>query len=165
MTVRPAHMEDLEVSHAIVMHATSHMEEQGILQWDDVYPDKATLRQDIQRQEMYVMEQDGRTAGIIVINEEQSPEYASITWKYAGRVLVVHRLTISPAHQRCGLATRLMEFAEDTAASQGYDCIRLDAFSKNPAAFALYDKLGYRRAGMVRFRKGEFYCFEKAIKF
>ena len=164
MTIRLARKEDLEASHAIVKDATKHMDEQGIPQWDEIYPDKATLRQDIERQEMYVIEQNGLAVGIVVINDEQSPEYASITWTYAGRVLVVHRLTISPAHQRCGMASRLMKFAEDTAIIQGYDCIHLDAFTQNPAAFTLYDKLGYRKAGIVRFRKGEFHCYEKAIK-
>ena len=44
------------------------------------------------------------------------------------------------------------------------DCIiRLDAFGDNPGAIALYRKLGYWEAGMVRFRRGEFLCFEKSL--
>lgn len=164
MAIRLARMEDLEVSHAIVKGATKYMNEQGIPQWDDIYPENATLRQDIERQEMYVIEQDNRAVGIIVLNEEQSPEYASIPWKYAGRVLVVHRLTISPAHQSRGLASCLMKFAEDAAVIRAYNCVRLDAFTQNPAAVTLYDRRGYRKAGIVHFRKGEFFCYEKAIE-
>lgn len=164
MTIRLAREQDLVVSHAIVRDATKYMDEQVIPQWDEIYPDKAALRQDIERQELYVIEQDGRAVGTVVINDDQSLEYASIPWTYIGRALVVHRLTISPAYQRCGLASRLMKFAEDTATIRGYDCIRLDAFTQNPATFTLYDKLGYRKAGIVRFRKGEFFCYEKAIK-
>lgn len=164
MTIRLARMKDLEVSHAIVKEATRHMDEQGIPQWDDIYPDKTTLLRDIKKQEMHVIEQDSRTVGIIVLNEDQSPEYASIPWKYEGLVLVVHRLTISPAHQSRGLASCLMKFAEDAAAIRSYNCIRLDAFTQNPAAITLYDKRGYRKAGTVHFRKGEFFCYEKPIK-
>jgi ribosomal protein S18 acetylase RimI-like enzyme len=164
MTIRLAQMEELEALHAIVKDATKQMDEQGIPQWDDVYPDKETVTQDIERREMYVIEQNGRAAGIIVINEEQPPEYAAVPWMYAGRALVVHRLTIAPAHQRSGLATRLMDLAEATAVAQRYDCVRLDAFMQNPAAVSLYEKRGYRKAGIVHLRKGEFYCYEKAIK-
>jgi len=164
MRIRLARMEDLEVLHTIVKDAAKYMDEQGILQWDDIYPDIAIITQDIERQEMHVIEEDGRAVGIIVINEEQSCEYAAVPWTYAGRALVVHRLTIAPSHRRRGLATRLMEFVGNTAAIRGYDCVRLDAFIQNPAAFSLYDKLGYRKAGIVHFRKGEFYCYEKAIK-
>jgi ribosomal protein S18 acetylase RimI-like enzyme len=139
------------------------MDEQGIPQWDDIYPSKAILNADIQNRQMYLIEAEGRVAGLTVINEDQSPEYAGVAWKYDGRALVVHRLTIHPNFQRQKLASRLMDFAEQTAAAENYDCIRLDAFTRNPAAFAMYEKRGYRRAGIVRFRKGDFYVYEKKI--
>lgn len=137
------------------------MDDQGIHQWDDVYPSKAILNADIENQHMYLIEVEGRVAGITVINEDQSPEYASVGWKHSGRALVVHRLTIHPDYQRRKLASCLMDFAEEMAATEKYDCVRLDAFTRNPAAFAMYERRGYRRAGIVRFRKGDFFCFEK----
>jgi ribosomal protein S18 acetylase RimI-like enzyme len=163
MRIRSACMEELDVLHGIVRDAGRHMDEQGIPQWDEVYPNKAVLIQDVERQEMHVIESDLQVAGFIVINEDQPPEYAAIEWTYPGRTLVVHRLTIAPACQRHGLATRLMDFVEETAAIRDYNSIRLDAFTRNPAALALYEKRGYRKAGVVRFRKGEFLCYEKAI--
>jgi len=163
MEIRPAYIEELDVLYGIVKDATRYMDEQGIPQWDEIYPDKAILTKDIERLEMYVIESDEQAAGIMAINEEQSPEYAAVEWAYPGRALVVHRLTIAPIYQRRGLATSLMDFAEETAATQGYDCIRLDAFALNPAALVLYTNRGYRKAGVVRFRKGEFYCYEKNI--
>ena len=56
-----------------------------------------------------------------------------------------------------------MDFAEEKAATENYDCIRLDAFTRNLAAFTLYENRGYRKAGIVRFRKGEFFCYERKI--
>jgi ribosomal protein S18 acetylase RimI-like enzyme len=164
MRIRKANMEELDILHDIVRDATRHMDEQDIPQWDEIYPSKEILAKDVERQEMHVIETGGRVAGLIVINEDQSPEYAEVEWRYSGRALVVHRLTIDPTYQRLSLATRLMDFAEETAAIGGYNCIRLDAFTRNPAAFTLYKNRGYRNAGVVRFRKGEFYCYEKAIE-
>ena len=112
---------------------------------------------------MYLIEVEGRVVGFTVINEDQSPEYADVDWKYDGRALVVHRLTIHPDFQRRKLESYLMDFAEEMAATENYDCIRLDAFTRNAAAFTLYENRGYRKAGVVRFRKGDFYCFEKKI--
>ena len=163
MRIRPACPGELETLHGIVQDATRHMDEQGILQWDEVYPNKDILSKDVDRSELYVIEVEGQVAGIVVLNEEQSPEYEAVQWMYPGRALVIHRLTIHPARQGKGMATRLMDFAEETAVIKGYHCIRLDAFTRNPAAFRLYEKRGYRRAGIVHFRKGEFFCYEKAI--
>ena len=56
-----------------------------------------------------------------------------------------------------------MDFAEEDAATKGYHTIRLDAFTQNPAAVALYERCGYRNAGTVRFRKGIFFCYEKKL--
>ncbi len=140
------------------------MDEQGIPQWDNLYPSKAILNADIENKQMYLIEVEGRVAGFSVINEDQSPEYAGVDWKYDGRALVVHRLTIHPDYQRRKLASYLMDFAEEMALAQNYDCIRLDAFTLNPVAFAMYEKRGYRKAGMVRFRKGDFFVYEKEIR-
>ena len=139
------------------------MDQQGVPQWDDVYPSKAILNADIENQQMYLIEVEGRVAGLTVINEYQSPEYAGVAWEYGGRALVVHRLTVHPDYQRHKLASHLMDFAEEMAATENYDCIRLDAFTLNPAAFTLYENRGYRRARIVRFRKGEFFVYEKKI--
>jgi ribosomal protein S18 acetylase RimI-like enzyme len=161
--IRPAHIKELDVLHGIVKDATRHMDEQGIPQWDEIYPNKLILKDDVEREQMHVIEVEGRVAGLIVINEEQSPEYADVAWEYSGRVLVIHRLTIDPTYQRRGLAMRLMDFAEEIAVTEKYDCIRLDAFKCNPAAFTLYENRAYRMAGIVHFRKGEFFCYEKEI--
>ncbi len=162
-TIRLARLEELETIYSLVQEAIRHMDNQGIPQWDEIYPSQAILNADIEKQQMYLIEIEGRVAGLIVINEDQSPEYADVGWKHSGKALVVHRLTIHPDYQRHKLATYLMDFAEEKAAAENYDCIRLDAFTRNPAAYTLYENRRYRRAGIVRFRKGEFFCFEKKI--
>lgn len=161
--VRPARRDEVDRLLDIVKAATRHMDAQGIYQWDDIYPDRATIQTDIEKQHLQVIEVDGQLAGMISISDEQSPEYKNVPWRYPGRALVVHRLTIEPAYQRQRLATQLMEFAERIAQIQGYDTIRLDAFTQNPAAIGLYERLGYEKAGTVLFRKGVFFCFEKSV--
>jgi ribosomal protein S18 acetylase RimI-like enzyme len=163
MIIRPANSEELPCLQVIVHQATRHMEEQGIPQWDAIYPDEKVLIRDLQEGSIHVIERFGEVNGFIVLNEFQSSEYTTVEWKVPGRTLVVHRLTIAPIYQRRGLASLLMTFAEEMAAAEGYDCIRLDAFTRNPAANSLYEKRGYRKAGIVRFRKGDFYCYEKAV--
>ena len=110
--IRPAHTEELDELYGLVTDATRYMDEQGIPQWDDIYPNRLILKDDIEKQQMYVLEVEGRLAGLIVMNEDRSPEYADVAWKYLGRVLVIHRLTIHPTYQGRGLATHLMDFAD-----------------------------------------------------
>ena len=162
--IAPARTTDLGAVLDVVRTATSHMESQGIHQWDEIYPDEATLQRDIEKQHLHVIRVNGEIAGMVTINDEQPPEYKNVQWKYSGKALVVHRLTIAPSRQRLGLATCLMRFAGEMAERRGYDTIRLDAFTKNPGAIALYERLGYEKAWTVQFRKGPFHCFEKPVR-
>lgn len=161
--IRHATAEEVGKLFTIIQAARWSMASQGIDQWDEIYPTEAILQEDLRKGDLHVITVEDRPTGMIVLNEEQSPEYAAVSWKYATPALVVHRLTIDPKNQRQGLAIRLMEFAERNAAVQGHNAIRLDAFTRNPGAIALYEHLGYRRAGTVQFRKGLFYCYEKQM--
>jgi ribosomal protein S18 acetylase RimI-like enzyme len=136
------------------------MEAQEIHQWDEIYPDEGTIKNDIDKQQIYLLEEAGQACGIIALNEVQEPEYKNVNWKFPGKALVVHRLAIEPSCQRKGYAKMLMQFAHKLAKEEHYENIRLDAFIHNPAAVALYEELGYRMAGTVTFRKGDFFCFE-----
>jgi len=163
--IRSATCNDLNRVVQIVRDAIQYMSNHGINQWDNVYPDKATLKSDIRNHQMYVIETDANVAGFITLNEEQEPEYDNVAWRYQGKALIVHRLTIHPDYQRTGLASQLMDYAEDLAAAEGYDSLRLDAFTENPAACTLYENRGYLKSGQVTFRKGPFFCYEKLIEF
>jgi len=162
-TIRPAEMEDLKRVMAVVRNATCYMDKQNIDQWDDIYPNRITLRNDIEKGHLHVIENETGIAGFIALSPEELPEYNDVHWIYCGRVLAVYRLTIDPEHQGRKLASRLMDFAEKEAELKGFDTIRLDAFTENPQAVALYERRGYRKAGTVHFRKGLFSCYEKLI--
>ncbi len=56
-----------------------------------------------------------------------------------------------------------MQAAEVIASQAGARSIRLDTYLHNPAAMALYPRLGYQRTGTARLRKGEFAGFEKLL--
>jgi ribosomal protein S18 acetylase RimI-like enzyme len=162
--IRIAQINDLEAAAAIVRDAAQSMNEQGIYQWDEIYPNNAVLQKDIEQRHMHLMVRGGEIVGLITLNEEQSPEYGDVSWSFQGRVRVVHRLTVAQRHQGKGLASRLMDFVETDAISQGYDAIRLDAFTLNPIAIHLYESRDYKKAGTIRFRKGLFFCYEKNLK-
>ena len=150
---------------ALIGSCVRDMESRQIHQWDGIYPSRSAIQQDVDSRTLNAAKENGKIIGIVVLNENQEPQYGEDPWSYlVEKVLVVHRLSVDPRHQRKGIAGRLMDFAEDQAKAQSYQAIRLDAFVENTAAVALYERRGYHKAGSVIFRKGLFYCFEKEIK-
>jgi ribosomal protein S18 acetylase RimI-like enzyme len=165
VTVRLAAPADIDDLLALLRDCVHDMQARGLDQWDDVYPDRATLRGDIDTRTLYLAARDGAPLlGALTLNQRQEPEYADVAWHiHVEPIAVVHRLMVHPTAQRGGLGRFLMRFAEREAHRLGYRAIRLDTMDANTRALALYRALGYRQAGGVRFRKGAFTCFERRV--
>lgn len=163
--IRIGKIEDVESVVNIIKAATLDMESKNIHQWDEIYPDKAVINEDIVNGNLYVNVEDGITNALIVLNEDQTEEYGDLSWKYTPeKQLVIHRLCVDPKAQGGGIARKLLKYADDFAVKNGYGAIRLDAFTQNERALRLYEKNGYEKVGSVQFRKGEFYCYEKNME-
>lgn len=53
---------DLDELCSVIKRAVEKMDSMGIFQWDEVYPDRATLQDDIEKGQMYVGRAGGRIA-------------------------------------------------------------------------------------------------------
>lgn len=163
--IRKGCLTDIEEICRMIKKVTADLDNKGIFQWDTIYPDKKTLTKDIEQQWLYVYEEDNQLKGIVVLNEEQDEAYNTLCWKFNDdKILIVHRLCISPEYQGQGIGKVLMQYAEDYARQSGYGAVRLDAFTKNPISCKLYETIGYIKVGTVTFRKGLFFCYEKSLR-
>ena len=161
---RRAGTDDLDALVALYGAAAQDMREKGIDQWDEYYPDREILAEDVESGDMTLGLLDGRLACAWVVNREYEPEYELGAWEHTeGDFCVLHRLCVNPEMQGRGLARQAMARMEKNARDQGFDSVRLDVFSQNLHAQRLYERLGYRRTGEVRFRKGIFYLMEKKL--
>ena len=161
---RRAGTDDLDALVALYGAAAQDMREKGIDQWDEYYPDREILAEDVESGDMTLGLLDGHLACAYVVNREYDPEYELGAWEHTeGDFCVLHRLCVNPEMQGQGLARQTMARMEKTARDQGFDSVRLDVFSQNLHAQRLYERLGYRRTGEVRFRKGIFYLMEKKL--
>lgn len=157
--------ERIDAVMELIARAINRLNELGIPQWDEIYPDRKTLERDIGEGSLFGMIVDGNLAAIVALNHFQDAEYSQVDWSIDDpRPLVVHRLCVDPAYQGLGLAKEAVAFAERTATERGCASIRLDAFTLNPISLSLYRSLGFADRGVVRFRKGLFVCFERLTR-
>ena len=140
------------------------MEKDNIHQWDEIYPDKDILKEDITKNQMYIGKTDNKIAVCFVLSEDYDEEYKNGCWKYTdSRFNVIHRLCVNPLFQNQGIAAKTLEYIENLSKSEGYDSIRLDCFTQNPYSRKLYDKAGYSITGYADWRKGRFELREKKL--
>jgi len=140
------------------------MDESGIPQWDEIYPNEADFRKDIEKGQMFLCDIGGRIASVFVLNRQRDDEYKNGAWHGdEDTSKELHRLCVDPAFQNRGIGVKTVLLAEDLLRKGGIKSVRLDAFSLNPYALRLYEKLGYQRVGEAHYRKGLFYLYEKLL--
>ncbi len=140
------------------------MQEQGIDQWDDLYPNSADIAADIAAGDLIAGEEDGKLICTFAVNTTCEEEYDACPWQCPDEpYIVVHRLAVNPKYRRQGVAKNAMEFMENKAKEKGIKTIRLDTFCGNLAGAALYESLGFKVIGFAHWRKGKFQIMEKII--
>lgn len=163
--IRKAKLPEIEKLLIITRSCTARMSSEGILQWNDYYPNKEAFQKDLERRELFVLTSNALLIGCITISSEKDIEYNDVDWLTKDdHHYYIHRLAIDPKFQKRGYAKKLMDFAEDLAKKNNVTSIRLDTFSKNHRNLKFYEARGYTRLGTIFFPKQSeypFYCYEK----
>ncbi len=157
-----AQLSQLEEIFTMYTKAIQEMNDNKIYQWDELYPMREDLEEDIKRNELMAVFKENEIVAAYVVNQESDEQYENGTWKYIGeKYRVLHRLCVNPVFQNQGIARKVVSHMEEEQKQQGIKSIRLDVFTENPYAVKLYKSLGYKITGSVEFRKGKFYLMEK----
>ncbi|MBR1565315.1 MAG: GNAT family N-acetyltransferase [Oscillospiraceae bacterium] len=152
--IRKATCADLDGVEALYLDIHD-AEERGIITtgWlRDVYPVRATAEAALTRDDLFVMEEDGRLIGAAIINQVQVDVYDGAAWEYEAspdEVCVLHTLVISPAASGKGFGSAFVRYYEDYARARGCLELRMDTNARNRTARQLYAKRGYKEIGVV----------------
>ena len=167
MVINKASVQDLEQLLSIVKSCGQNLIEQGIFQWNEEYPKREDLLEDIELQELWKLEDQNSIIGLIVLTENEDAEYQDVKWLTKNdKNLYIHRLAVHPKFQGKGYAQKLMDFAENYALKHKYNSIRLDTFSQNKRNQQFYEQRNYIKLENIYFPNQSefpFYCYEKIM--
>ncbi|WP_127140268.1 GNAT family N-acetyltransferase [Flagellimonas marinaquae] len=165
--IRRAKISEIPDILTITRACAQKMQENGIFQWNEHYPSKEAFLKDIDREELFVIEENNIVQGTIVISTLMDEEYEPIEWLTPnGNSTYIHRLSVHPDLQGKGLAQKMMDFAENHAREHGFVSIRLDTFSQNKRNQRFYEQRGYQKLGDIYFPKQSehpFHCYELVL--
>ncbi|WP_116204007.1 GNAT family N-acetyltransferase [Amycolatopsis circi] len=91
-------------------------------------------------QQAYAIEHEGRTVGVIQSWEELEHRY-----RHAGIDLAVH-----PDHYGLGLGAEAIRILAQRLFDRGHHRLTIDPAAANVRAIHVYEKLGFRRVGILR---------------
>ncbi|MBN2480563.1 MAG: GNAT family N-acetyltransferase [Bacteroidales bacterium] len=166
MEILQANDKDLIEILYLLKVCIADMNKKGLKHWNSAYPDAESIKNDLAKGVIYVLKDKGVCKGMVTLNDTEPEEYRQIKWSDdLSRPLYLHRMAIHPKWQGLGLARELIDFADEFARRNGYNCIRLDVFSPSDRARQLYEKQDFRQAGTFHasYQRVPYVCYEKLL--
>lgn len=163
---RKAVKKDEERVWTLILQAKEQMRRLGSHQWDENYPARDSITQDIERGEGYVFEEAGQVVAYGVVSFAGEPVYEQLNGKWSSDApyLVVHRLAVADEKKHQGIAKRFLFEAEKVARREGVFSFRVDTNFDNRYMLRLIEDLGFAYRGECIYR-GECVrmAFEKSL--
>lgn len=165
MEFRKALVSEVDQIWSILEFAIESRRRDGSKQWQDGYPNRSSILQDIERGWAYVIVDDGGILAYGAVILEVEPAYEAIegAWLSSGPYIVVHRVAASERAKGMGIATHFFNYVAEFALSKEIYSIRVDTNYDNAAMLRILDKLGYRYCGEVYFRGSARRAYEKLL--
>jgi len=165
MMIRKGNKADLPAIMKMVGDTVQIMKEEQNDQWDEKYPTMSIIEHDVQNGSLYVYEENEQVVGSITVDTNLPNEYLDIPWGQEIPAYTFHRLVISAAVREKGIASSLISHAEKVAMQHNTPYMKIDTYSLNKKAQALFEKNGYVKAGEMTFhgKENPFNCYEKIL--
>jgi GNAT superfamily N-acetyltransferase len=165
MDIVKAQKEDFGKVLGLVSDIIKDMKSKRNPQWDENYPTRKILQNDLKNGTMYIMVEEGKFIGLCALTENEEPQYIEMDWEDKNaNALEIHRIAVHPSWQKKGIAKKLFDFAEEHAEKNGYSSMRLDTYCKNSRMIKIIKQRGYKqRPGEIFFPPLTlpFFCYEK----
>ena len=163
--IRLAKEEELDLSMNLLIEARNYLHSYGNYQWDDNYPTRDLIKNDIEKHVGYLIFHNETPIGYFCGDFEGDPCYQDIRgqWLSNQPYLVVHRLGLGDAGRDKGLATSIFQAIETIALEHGVHSFRLDTDRRNLKMQHLLPKCGFTFCGYVVFAGDDKLAYEKLL--
>ncbi|MCI6040106.1 MAG: GNAT family N-acetyltransferase [Clostridiales bacterium] len=164
-TLEAARPNELDACWAIIREGRAFQNEQGFVQWTEDYPNRETLRQDIEEGKGFVLKVDGTIAAYMCVDFDGEPAYADIEgrWETKEPYAVVHRMAFASEFRGRGLTADIFALIERLCLSRGIRSLRADTDFPNLRMQHVLEKCGFVRRGVVIFQGSGKLAYDKTL--
>lgn len=151
--LRKAKSTDIPAIMQIIAESKIFLGKTGSDQWQGDYPAQANIEDDLQKNQAYVLEVDGKVAGYSAVITGEEPNYTKITkGKWSNDSLdyvTVHRIALSDEFRGHSLTKYLFSNIFTLMNAKGYNDFRVDTHELNATMQHVFEREGFVRRGQV----------------
>ena len=166
MILRKATFSELPVIWSMLQQAIEQRKRDGSKQWQNGYPNEQTVYNDFTNGNAYVLLDNDVIIGCSSVIFGIEPNYIEIQgrWLSNGEYATVHRVAISDAVKRKGVATHMFKMIEQVCIEQKVYSIKVDTNFDNIAMLKILDRSGYSYCGEILVSSTPRKAFEKVLE-
>jgi GNAT superfamily N-acetyltransferase len=150
---------------AILEQAINRRKNDGSNQWQDGYPNREVVKNDIEKESGFFLSEGETIIGYCAVIVNYEPEYSKIEgkWLTNSDFVVIHRIALSENYLGKNLSKVIIEFVADFAKNNNIKSIKVDTNHDNIPMLKIFEKLGFSYCGIVHFRGSPRKAFEKVL--
>ena len=162
MEIRKSTKHDLGDLLSLFDEARSTIATLGINQWQNGYPSREVVEEDIALARSYtVTDEGGALCGTFVLIEDGEPTYDKIfdghwqTGDDSRNYVAIHRVAVSVRMRGKGISTAIIDHAAARARELGRASLRIDTHHGNVVMRRMLEKHGFAYCGVIYLESGD----------
>ena len=161
MIIRKTTSADLDALMDIFDEARATIAALGIDQWQNGYPSRDVITEDISKERSYTVEVDSTPCGTFVLVDDGEITYDHIynghwlTGDESDDYVAIHRVAISVSRRGSGISTAIIDYAAQYARSLGRTSLRIDTHEGNVVMRRMLEKHGFQYCGVIYLQNGD----------
>ena len=163
MNFRKSTFDDVDRILEIIEKAKIELRKLGLDQWQNGYPNREVIENDVRLGISYVLEDIEKNRnelesenlkkilGTIVLSPEKEEPYSKIEGKWISDddYIVIHRLAVNSEIKNKGIATKILEFSEKECIKNKILSIKTDTHENNESMKKFLEKNGFSYCGVI----------------
>ena len=152
MEFRLGKAEDLPQIEQIIADAVELMRESGLDQWQKGYPNIDIIRDDQQKHVNYVLAEEGKVLGVVMVQTWGEVSYNQIdgAWLNDEPYGSLHRVCVAKDQKGKGIAGHLFAEGIKILRAKGFKNVRIDTHKDNVRMRHALEKAGFSYCGTIQ---------------
>ena len=159
MEIRRSTQQDTEALLLLFDEARGTIAKLGINQWQNGYPSREVVCQDIDLGRAYSVMDGDNLIGTFVLVDDGEPTYDIIyegSWhNETDCYLAIHRVAVAVRTRGKGISTAIIQYAADYAKKLGRTSLRIDTHQGNIVMRRMLEKHGFSYCGVIYLENGD----------
>lgn len=161
MIIRNSTIDDAQSISALFDEARKTIASLGIDQWQNGYPSKEIIIEDIKLNRSYCVKNNDDLCGTFVLIDDGEPTYDKIfdgEWLSGNETLdyvAIHRVAVSVTMRGKGISTSIINYADDFARNLKHKSLRIDTHEGNVVMRKMLEKHGFKYCGIIYLLDGD----------